>query len=78
MNGKGLPAIIGNEVMTVSFMVAEEKVLAMGGRSLPPIRQGRLNGRNGRMAVKFKRDSVKIEKTQHFAYPRIHLGIFKE
>ena len=51
--------------MAVPFMVPKEKVLAMSGRDLFPISQGRFYGRDGRVTVQFERNAVPLEEVKY-------------
>jgi hypothetical protein len=51
MDSELLMAFKDNKIMSVSFVVAEKQILAVGRVYLLPVFQGQFNGRKGRMVV---------------------------
>jgi hypothetical protein len=68
MDIEGFMALEDHKVMTVSLMVAEEKVLAMYRIDVLPILKSQFYGRKRRMGIKFILKSVSFQEVQNFVY----------
>jgi hypothetical protein len=64
MDSKFLMALKDHKIMSVSLMVAEEKVLAMYRVYFLPVLEGKLDGRKGRMGMKLIAEAMLLKEVQ--------------
>lgn len=60
-----------NQIVTVSLMVSEEQILAMGGINLLPILQCQFYRRKRRMGMEFIFKSVPLKELKNLIYSSV-------